>query len=147
MKPEEYYDVTSLVEREMKKGKISGYSCYIGVYVYEEGLSFWVVRIQEDINGNYKREEGKFLLERNEIDKDDVVDYILKKRGTNSETEGINDIYETDEFLESLPLEELMVSILEVDHDEKGLENWDYEEYDSLVECLETIDIHEVIEA
>lgn len=147
MKPEEYYDVTSLVEREMKKGKISGYSCYIGVYVYEEGLSFWVVRIQEDINGDYKREEGKFLLERNEIDKDDVVDYILKKQGTNSETEGINDIYETDEFLESLPLEELMVSILEVDHDEKGLENWDYEEYDSLVECLETIDIHEVIEA
>ena len=147
MKPEEYYDVTSLVEREMKKGKISGYSCYIGVYVYEEGLSFWVVRIQEDINGDYKREEGKFLLERNEIDKDDVVDYILKKRGTNSETEGINDIYKTDEFLESLPLEELMVSILEVDHDEKGLENWDYEEYDSLVECLETIDIHEVIEA
>lgn len=135
-----FYDVAEIVKKMILNGELENYSYsnFKGVYVCMDTNDFWVCRVSEGHNANYQKEEGKFLVERNKIDKYDIVDFYIKRNENNDNTYSIGR-KTRDVFLDSLEMEDLIKTVLIFD-DDNGLENWDDYECGNLEEAIEIID-------
>ena len=113
-----------------------GYKDYKALYVCKDVHSFWICRVLEDMDKNYQRKPGKYLIERNLIEKEELIEYLEEK--DNCEYD-ISNCQQIDEFIDGLTKDETIYTLFEMDK-HKGLENWDFTPCDSFGECLEIID-------
>ena len=134
-----YYDVTNKAMKYSEEGLFDTYKFYKAVYVCKDVHSFWVARIQENINKDYRPQKGKYLLERNLIEKEDFIEYLLGENNIGDRNEKISR-QRRDYFIDKLPDEKVISTLLKIDIEDRALENWDYIELDSLEECIEAID-------
>lgn len=134
-----YYNVTNkLNEMLSREGVLFGYkkdSCK-GLYVCMDTHDFWICRIIEGYNSEYEQEEGKWLIERNKIDKYDFIEFTKEKINDDSE---VNNRHERESFINRLELSQIIEFLILMD-DDNGLENWDNYEADTLNEAIEVID-------
>ena len=135
-----YYNVTNkLNEMLSKEGVLFSYKkdyCN-SLYICMDTHDFWIARILKDCNAEYESEEGKWLVERNKIDKYEFIDFVKEKLNDDSEIEGRNS---RDYFIDNcLELNQIIEFLILMD-DDNGLENWDNYEADSLNEAIEVID-------
>lgn len=132
-----YYNGTSIVEKLVKNENIiSDWNTYKGIYMCNDTNDFWVCRIIEGYNEEYEKEENSWLIERNKIDKYDLVEFIneiLKKNIT------IKNKIDMNNFFDKINDKQLMEYIILYD-DKQGLENWDCKQADSLENCIDMID-------
>ncbi len=61
-----YYDITTFA----KAHNGLNYNDYEKIFVCVDVNDYWIARIMKDINDEYEREEGKFLIERQNIAKE-----------------------------------------------------------------------------
>jgi len=99
-----YYDITDIAKKRNKE-----YNTYEKIFLCVDTNDFWLARIQKDINKDYAIEKGKWLVERDKINKHSKAQSIEK-------LEDIYKIADNDEF-----------------------ENWDIFERESLEDCLELL--------
>ena len=75
-----YYNVSNLVEEMQKVKEINYYPTgddkFVGVYVCMNSNEFWISRINKDLNDDYDREDGKYLIERNKVNIYEVMDEL-----------------------------------------------------------------------
>lgn len=134
-----YYDATKLLNEMLDKGELRSYTkdyCK-KLYICNDTLDIWVARIQEGYNEKYEQEDGKWLIERNDIDKNELYDYLREKFG-NGATE-ITSRRMREDYINKLPIKDVLKAIIQLD-DEKGLENYDSKECDSLEEAIDILD-------
>ena len=132
-----YYDVTKLAENMLKDKKLNCYSDIMkelaGIYICSDINDFWICRIQKNLNEEYEYEEGTFLIERNKIDNWDVIDKVCELRGRKTYVKC--DKVTMNNFIDTESEIKLFEAVLTID-DERGFENWDCSQHDSLEECL-----------
>ena len=77
-----YYNVSNLVEEMQKAEEIDCYPTdndkFECVYVCMDTNDFWISRINKNLNENYDREDGKYLVERNKISIYDIMDKLYE---------------------------------------------------------------------
>lgn len=78
-----YYNVTKLVDDMQKREEIDSYPTgendkFVGVYVCMDTNDFWISKISKDLNKDYDREEGTYLIERNKFSIFDVADKLFE---------------------------------------------------------------------
>lgn len=138
MKFAQYYNVTKRVTELVIEGKMESYDgSHLGVYICEDTHDFWICRILEGYNEEYELEEGKWLVERNKIDKFDVIQFAMENEKL--EEFEVLDRHARDIAVDMLEDKDLIDIVILMD-DENGLENWDLVECDSLEECVDSID-------
>ena len=127
------YNVTKLRDKMIKTGELmeGGYGIYKEVYICEDVHDFWVYRILEGYNEDYEKEEGKFMLESEKINKYEVAKYLGVKNTIDKHTKQI--------FLSVVSEDILAKTILKLDED-NGLESWDIKECDSIEEAIDCVD-------
>lgn len=134
-----YYNVTNKLNELIDNGELFSYTknCYKGLYICFDTHDIWISRVQEGINGEYEEEEGKWLIERNKIDKYDFCEFLKEKKNDDS---NITDRLTRDFYIDKcFPANEILENVILMD-DDAGLENWDNCECDSLEEAIEVID-------
>lgn len=132
-----YYDVTKKIkDKIMAESELTGYKDYKGLYVCKDVHSFWICRVLEDMNNKYKRQPGKYLIERNLIEKEELIEYLEKK---NNCEYNISNREQRDVFIDRMTKVKTIYNLFELDAI-NGLENWDTFSCDSFEECLEAID-------
>lgn len=99
-------DVTTLAHTLNKEYDDSNYT---KIYLIPDTKNLWLIRILPNHNEEYDIEEGKFLVERNDIDYDDI-----QTNDCNSSTDLIGNFNAIKQVL--------------IDDE---LDNWDVHEYDS----------------
>jgi hypothetical protein len=62
-----YTEVTDFVFKTRPEYKNEG---YVRFFICPDTWDFWFVRVLEDVNEEYEKEEGAFLIERNKIEKE-----------------------------------------------------------------------------
>lgn len=134
-----YYNVTKVLEDMLKEDdKLFSYQegNYQGLYICQDTHDFWVCRILEGYNEEFEQEEGSWLVERNKIDKYDLLEFIQQDDEDKLEinTRGLR-----DDAIDSFEAKELIKFVILYD-DDKGLEGWDNTQCDSLDECIKVID-------
>lgn len=148
MRSYKYYDVSNIVDEMITNGEIDCYPAdedkFEGVYVCMDTNDFWIARINKGYNEDYKREDGKYLVERNRFSIYDVMDrlYELHKKKLPDFKE--SDLrYETKnkchEYFDKFKEREIIKAVIYLD-DFDGLSNWDCYEANSLEEAVEIID-------
>ena len=100
-----YYDVTKQAKKYSEE-----YDMFEKVYICVDTWDFWIARVQKGYNKEYDREDGKWLLERNKIEK--------PSKGFKLKESTLKIVFEEDE----------------------GFDNWDNEDYDNLDELIEDLD-------
>lgn len=134
-----YYNVTAKLDSMINKKQVSSYkeNEYRGVFICNDVHDMWIYRILEGYNEDYEKEDGKYLLERNKIDKYDLCDFLKEESGDIAQTVNrtLRDLY----IEELLTVDEIIEAIILMD-DEAGLENWDCIEHDDYDECIALID-------
>lgn len=153
MKFAKYYDATNILNNLLNEGKLNSYEgegeddyCE-KLYICQDTHDFWICRVLSNLNEQYDYEDGKWLIERNKIDKYDVVDFIkessdeLRNKIGNLETlyRQLNIRMLLGKILSSIDDKVLLEKNILLD-DNNGLENWDCLECDSIEECIENID-------
>ncbi len=134
-----YYDATNKMNRLINDRKLFSYTkdyCQ-KLYICMDTHDFWISRILEGYNSEFEEEQGKWLIERNKIDKYDFCRFMKEKEDDdfNITSKHLRDIYikncfTTDEIIENVILMD----------DKNGLEGFDNYECDSLEEAIEIID-------
>lgn len=135
-----YYNGIKVLGKLIKESKVFSYQedyCK-GIYVCLDIHDVWVCRILDNINKDYDTEEGKWLVERNKIDKYELIDFINEQELTEEKWE-VNNRNDLHYVLNNIPAENLIRYTILFD-DNQGLENWDNYEYNNLKECVEAID-------
>jgi hypothetical protein len=134
-----YYNATNRLNKLIEKGELFSYTknLYKGLFVCVDTHDVWVSRIQEGYNSEFEQEEGKWLIERNKIDKYDFCEFLKEKKNDDSEiiSRSSRDYYIDKCF----SVEEIIDNIILMD-DDNGLEGWDNCECDSYEEAIEAID-------
>lgn len=144
-----YYNVTKLVDEMTEKEEIYSYPTekdnnFIGVYVCMDTNDFWISRINKDMNENYDKEEGTYLVERNKISIYDVMDklYEMFKKPL-PEFSGKELSYQMKnkchEYFDKFKVKDICRAVVILD-DYDGLSNWNSCEAGSLEEAIEIID-------
>ena len=83
---------------------------------------FWISRLLKGYNSEFEQEEGKWLIERNKIDKYTFCEFIKEHKNDDSP---ISDRWSRDFYIDKcFPLNEIIEMIILMD-DEQGLEGWD----------------------
>lgn len=143
-----YYNVSNLVEEMQKVKEINYYPTgddkFVGVYICIDSNDFWISRINKDLNDDYDREDGKYLIERNKIDIYEVMDELHelyhKKlpdfKENDSRYEAKNKCHN---YIEKFKTEDICKAVILLD-DYSGLSKWDNCEADSLKEAIGIID-------
>lgn len=109
-----YTDVTTIA-----KELSSEYDIYEKILVCPDIKTFWVARIQLDINEEFEKEEGKVLIERNNIEEFEVSREIRRSIALNTQ-------------------KKLVEKVLQADVD-NGFENWDNLECESLEDAIDEL--------
>ena len=134
-----YYNVTNKLNKMIEEGKLFSYQKdeHKGLFVCMDTHDFWISRILEGYNSEYEREESKYLVERNKIDKYEFIEFVKENLNDDSE---IDSRFSRDYFIdECLELNQIIEYLILMD-DDKGLEGWDNCECDSYEEAIEVID-------
>lgn len=133
-----YYDVTTKMNELITKGEVFSYEegFYKKLYICMDTHDFWVCRVLEGYNSEFEEKKGKWLVERNKIDKYDFIELLEEK--TNKKYK-ISNRFERDTLIDTLPVNRVIEYVILID-DEKGLEGWDNIECDSFEEAIEAID-------
>ena len=135
-----YYNGTKVLAQLLKESKLFSYQegyCK-GVYVCSDTHDMWICRILEGYNNEYEKEEGKWLVERNKIDKYELIDFINEEELAEEKWK-VNNRNDLHYILSNISAENLIRYIILFD-DNQGLENWDNLQCDSLEECIKVID-------
>lgn len=134
-----YYNVTDKLNKMLEDNKLSSYTkdyCK-GLYICMDTHDFWISRILDGYNSEYEKEDGKWLVERNKIDKYDFCEFLKEQKKDDSE---IKDRWTRDYYIdECFPINDIIETLILMD-DDKGLENWDTYECYSHNEAIEVID-------
>ena len=138
MKFAKYYDVTSKMNQLITKGELFSYTkdYYKKLFICMDTHDFWISRVLEGYNSEYDQEQGKWLIEREKIDKYAFIDFLSEKTGKEYE---VNDRYQRKAIIDRVPVDKVVEYLILMD-DDKGLEGWDSLECDSLEEAIEAID-------
>lgn len=131
-----YYNVTEKVNQMVNDNKLCGYSenNYKGVFICMDTHVFWVARILKGYNSDYETQDDCWLIERNKIDKYELIQYVEKDNAD------IATRQERDYFIKNcMSLKDIIENLLLMD-DEKCLENWDNYECDSYDEAVNVLD-------
>ncbi|MDF2950554.1 MAG: hypothetical protein K0S18_137 [Anaerocolumna sp.] len=135
-----YYNVTNLVKKMIKDGKLDCYSDCMdnlsGVYICSDTKDFWVARINKDLNDEYDEEEVVYLIERNKIDNWDVIEKVGET--FNKETPRQYTKIDMHNFINETSERMLFEAVLMID-DFNGLENWDNYQCDSLEDAIDNL--------
>ena len=107
-----------------------------GVYVCMDTHDFWICRIQEGYNEEYEKEEGSWIVERNKIDKYDLIDFIEEEIGREFK---ISNRQGRVRVIDNIPTDKLIKWVIQYD-DNQGFENWDNVQEYSLEGCIDSID-------
>lgn len=134
-----YYNVTGVLNKMLdEENKLFSYTkdyCQ-GLYICMDTHDFWVCRILEGYNEEFEQEEGSWLVERNKIDKYDLIEFIQQDDEDKLE---ITSRHSRDVAIDSFEVKDLIEYVILYD-DDKGLEGWDNTQCDSLKECIKVID-------
>lgn len=134
-----YYDVTDKMNELIDRGEVF---CYTKgyckkLYICMDTHDFWISRVQEGYNKEFEQQEGKWLIERNKINKYAFCEFLKEKKTDDSP---ITDIWTRDYYIdECFKIDEIIEAVILMD-DDNGLEVWDTCECDSFEEVEETID-------
>lgn len=133
-----YYDVTNKMNELIDKGELFSYTkdSYKKLYICMDTHDFWISRVQEGYNSEYEEEEGKWLIEREKIDKYSFIEFVSEKTGKEYK---VSDRFQRDNIIDRLSVNRVIEYLILMD-DDKGLEGWDNLECDSLEEVIEAID-------
>lgn len=108
-----------------------------GLFICSDTHDFWISRILEGYNSEFEQEEGKWLVERNKIDKYEFCEFLKEQKKDDSD---INDRWTRDFYIdECFSLDEIIENVILMD-DDKGLEGWDNCECNSYEEAIRVID-------
>lgn len=132
-----YYNVTKILEDLIKEETLYSYKDaeVQELYICSDTHVFWISRIYKDINEDFENEEGIWLIERNQIDKYDIINFIEEKEGKKY---NVRNRHYREDVLDSYDINELIEYVIKCD-DEKGMESWDNLQRDSLEECIEEL--------
>ena len=138
-----YYNGTKVLTQLLEDNKVFSYQegyCK-GVYVCSDTHDIWICRILENMNEDYDTEKGVWLVERNKIDKYELIDFINENdlNDITNEKWKANNRIERDYILSNIPAENLIRYTILFD-DEQGLENWNNVQCNSYEKCIEAID-------
>lgn len=139
MKFAKYYNVTNKMNELLKKGQLFSYEkdLYRGLYICSDTHDFWISRILEGYNEEFEKEEGKWLIERNKIDKYEFCEFLKEKKNDKA---SITDRSLRDYYIEQcFSTNEIIENLILLD-DKSGLEGWDNFECDSPEEAVDIID-------
>ena len=77
-----YYDVTKILEKLIKEEKLNTYKDenIYELFIYADNNDFWVARVYKDTNEEWENEEGIWLIERNKINKYDIIDLLKRQK-------------------------------------------------------------------
>jgi hypothetical protein len=139
MKFAKYYNVTNKMNEMIEKGDLFSYEkgFYKGLYICKDTHDFWISRVLEGYNSEFEQEDGKWLVERNKIDKYDFCEFLKEKKNDDSI---ITDRRTRDYYIDECFQDEVIMETLILMDDDKGLEGWDNYECDSYEEAVEAID-------
>jgi len=134
-----YYNVISVLNEMLEEeNKLFSYQkdyCQ-GLYICMDTHDFWICRILEGYNEEFEQEEGSWLVERNKIDKYDLLEFIQQDDEDKLE---ITSRHSRDVAIDSFEVKDLIKYVILYD-DDKGLEGWDNTQCDGLDECIKVID-------
>lgn len=134
-----YYNITKTLNKMIEEKKLDCYTkdyCQ-GLFICMDTHDFWLCRILEGYNEEFEQEEGKFLIERNKIDKYDFIEFVKEKINDDSE---INNRQNRDYYIDKcLNLNTIIENLIFMD-DDNGLESWDNYKTDSYEEAIDIID-------
>lgn len=132
-----YYNATELMKKMIADKKLDYKDDeYIGFYVCMDTHDFWVCRVIKDMNEEYVRQDGAYLIERNKIDKFDFVKHYCEK------IKLVNTYFNRtsrDNFIGKIDTLDVIKEVMIMD-DENGLENWDAIQTHSMEDAIEIID-------
>ncbi len=134
-----YYNVTDKMNQLIDQGKLCCYQkdSYKELFICSDTHDFWICRLQEGYNSVYEQEEGKWLIERNKIDKYEFCEFLKKQKNDDSP---ITKRWSRDYYIDKcFSVEEIIETVILMD-DDQGLEGWDILECDSKEEAIESID-------
>lgn len=97
-----YTDVTAFAKKVNPEYEKQNYQ---KVLVYLDTFDYWVVRILKDINEDYEKQDGVFLLDRDKVEKENKSDKLNIKT---LEDLLINDEFENYDTFQRNSLDELM---------------------------------------
>ena len=127
MKFAKYYDVTTIMHEEYKK---AGYS---NIYICQDVTDYHIIRVLPNHNENFEYEEGKFLVEMENIS----IWEVLESYNENSVGLSKNEVHD---MLKAVNDKSVFEHIMQIDCEDYGMENYDTEEVESLEEAEEIID-------
>ena len=138
MKFAKYYNVTNKMNELINKGELFSYAGYCKeLYICMDTHDFWISRVLEGYNSEFEQEPGKWLIERNKIDKYEFCEFLKKKRNDDSD---ITDRWTRDDYIaKCFSVNEILEALILMDND-AGLESWDNLECDSHEEVIEALD-------
>lgn len=137
-----YYNVTKLVDDMQEREEIDTYPTeekdkFVGVYVCMDTNDFWISRISKDLNEDYNREEGIYLVERNKIDIYAVADKLFELY--NKELPRPLNKHTCHRYFDRFAVRYICRAVIMLD-DWDGLSNWDNCEAESLEDAIDIID-------
>lgn len=122
-----YYDVTTIMHEEYKK---AGYS---NIYICQDVTDYHVIRVLPNYNEEFEYEEGKILVEMENIS----IWEVLESYNENSIGLSKNEVHD---MLEMVNDKSIFEHIMRIDCEEHGMENYDIEEVESLEEAESMVD-------
>jgi hypothetical protein len=120
-----YYNATIILNELLKEdGKLFSYtdSPFEGVYVCMDTHDFWISRILKGYNSDYEKDENSYVVERNKIDKYDLLEFIQQDEEDKLE---INNRSTRDDVIKAFEPKDLIKYVIMYD-DNEGLSNWDF---------------------
>jgi hypothetical protein len=136
-----YYNATGILNKMLEEdNKLFAYQkdyCQ-GLYICMDTHDFWVCRILDGYNEEFEQEEGSWLVERNKIDKYDLLEFV-KENYKKLRASHVSDRNTRDWLIDTFKTKKLIEYVILYD-DDKGLEGWDNTKCDSLEECIKVID-------
>jgi hypothetical protein len=82
-----YTEITDFAHKVNPEYQSSGYT---RIFICPDVCTFWLCRLLPNTNEEYEEEEGVFVMERNNIEKEDKLETLTKKR--------LTQILEDDDF-------------------------------------------------
>ncbi|HCL4455201.1 TPA: hypothetical protein N2D10_003228 [Clostridium botulinum] len=133
-----YYKATNKLNKLLEQKKVFSYTkdyC-TDLFICEDTHVFWICRILEGYNEEYEKEDEKWLVERNKIDKYDFIGFVEEKY---KEKFIVRNRQDRDNIINSLDDSSIKENVILFD-DDQGLENWDNYECNSYEEAISIID-------
>lgn len=133
-----YYNATNIAKEMFKNKELNDYTeeNLKGVFVCNDSNDFWICRLLEGYNDEYEKVDGLWLIERNKINKFDLLSYIEEKENKNF---CVSNKRELHEVLSKLNVKHIIKTVIKMD-DNECLMNWDNKECLSYEECIEVLE-------